>query len=74
MIQTHLLNLLALPVSKLDNLAGEHRNMDTVVYWEVFEHTGSIEAYLAYCKTEEVSSSSPANSQELVEKSVEGAE
>ena len=28
--------------------------METGVYWGVFENTGSIEAYLAYCKTEEV--------------------
>lgn len=27
--------------------------METGVYWEVFENTGSIEAYLAYYKTEE---------------------
>ena len=48
--------------------------MDTGVYWEVFENTGSIEAYLAYCKTEEVvldSSSEP----DIVEiNSIEGEE
>ena len=42
------------------------------VYWEVFESTGSVEAYLAYCRTEEVSSDSPANSEELENKSYEG--
>ena len=46
--------------------------MDTVVYWEVFESIGSIEAYLTYCKTEEVSSDSPVNSEESESKSFEG--
>ena len=32
--------------------------MDTGVFWGVFENTGSIEAYLAYCKTEEVADTS----------------
>ena len=46
--------------------------MDTGVYWEVFESTGLIEAFLAYCKTEEVSSDLLAESEELKEKSIEG--
>jgi hypothetical protein len=46
--------------------------MDTVVYWEVFENTGSIEAYLAYSKTEEVISDSAAES--IENKSLEGDE
>jgi len=46
--------------------------MDTVVYWEIFESTGSIEAYLAYCKNEEVSPDSLVESEELKSKSVEG--
>ena len=46
--------------------------MDKVVYWEVFESTGSVEAYLAYCKTEEVSSSLFEKSEELLNKGVEG--
>jgi len=48
--------------------------MDTVVYWDIFESTGSIEAYLAYCKTEEVSSGSSAKSEELKKKGFEGEE
>ena len=46
--------------------------MDKVVYWEVFESTGLIEAYLTYCKTEEVSSDFLAESEELGSKSTEG--
>jgi len=46
--------------------------MDTVVYWEVFESTGLIEAYLTYCKSEEVSSDSLAESEELGSKGIEG--
>jgi hypothetical protein len=46
--------------------------MDTVVYWQVFESTGSIEAYLAYCTTEEASSYSPADSEGLRIKGIEG--
>lgn len=48
--------------------------MDVGVYWEVFESTGSIEAFLAYRKTEEISLDSPAKSRELESKSVEGEE
>ena len=44
------------------------------IYWDVFEKTGSVEAYLAYCKTEEVSSDSPASLEELESKSFEGEE
>jgi hypothetical protein len=46
--------------------------MDTVVYWGIFESTGSIEAYLAYCKNEEVSADSLAESKSSENKSVEG--
>jgi len=53
-------------------LEGEYRDMDTGVYWEVFESTGSIEAFLAYYKTEEVSSDSSASSEKLESKSFEG--
>jgi hypothetical protein len=48
--------------------------MDSGVYWEVFESTGLIEAFLAYCRTEEVSSDSPRDSEESESKSVEGEE
>jgi len=30
--------------------------MNTIVFWEVFENTGSIEAFLTYSKSEEISS------------------
>lgn len=30
--------------------------MESVIFWDVFESTGSIEAYLTYSKTELVSS------------------
>jgi hypothetical protein len=46
--------------------------METVVYWDVFENTGSIEAYLAYCKNEEVSSDSVVGLEEIETKSEEG--
>ena len=46
--------------------------MDKVVYWGIFENTGSVEAYLTYCKTEEVSSDSLVETEELVNKSIEG--
>ena len=46
--------------------------MDTVVYWDVFENTGSIEAYLAYSKAEEVSPDSPIDSEISQSKSLEG--
>ena len=46
--------------------------MDKVIYWEVFENTGSIEAYLTYCKAKEVFSDSPAVIKELEEKSFDG--
>ena len=48
--------------------------MDTGVYWEIFESTGSVEAFLTYYKAEEVSSDSSANSEELESKSFEGEE
>ena len=48
--------------------------METAVYWEVFEHTGSMEAFLAYCKTEEVSLNSPVESEESKVKGFEGEE
>ena len=75
MIRTRLLNSLGLLTDKLSSiLEGERGNMDTVVYWDIFESTGSIEAYLAYCKTEEVSSGSSAKSEELKKKGFEGEE
>ena len=48
--------------------------MDTVVYWEVFESTGLIEAYLTYCKSEEVSLSSSKSSEKSTNKGFEGEE
>ena len=48
--------------------------MGTGVYWDVFENTGSIEAYLTYCRTEEVASDSPVDSEKLKNKSPEGEE
>jgi hypothetical protein len=63
------------PADKLASiLQGEYRNMDTGIYWEVFENTGSVEAFLTYYKTEEVSSDSSANSEESESKSFEGDE
>jgi hypothetical protein len=44
------------------------------VYWDVFESTGSIEAYLTYCKTEEISLDSPVDSETLENKGFEGEE
>jgi len=46
--------------------------MDTGIYWVVFESTGYIEAYLTYCKTEEVSPDSSTGSEKLESKSFEG--
>jgi hypothetical protein len=46
--------------------------MGAGVYWEVFESTGSVEAFLTYYKTEEVSSDSSADSEELENKGFEG--
>ena len=46
--------------------------MDTGVYWDVFENTGSIEAYLTYCKTEEAASDLPVVLERLKSKSLEG--
>ena len=46
--------------------------MGTGIYWEVFERTGSVEAYLTYCKTEEVSSDSSEKSETLDSKGLEG--
>ena len=48
--------------------------MGTGVYWEVFENTGSIEAYLTYCKAEEVTSESSIESETLESKCLEGEE
>ena len=48
--------------------------MDAGIYWGVFESTGSIEAYLTYRRTEEVSSDSSTNSEESASKSFEGDE
>jgi len=48
--------------------------MDSVVYWEVFENTGSIEAFLAYYKSEEVSPNSSDDQEKSETKSVEGEE
>ena len=48
--------------------------MGAGIYWEVFESTGSIEAYLTYCKAEEVSLDLLVNLEELENKSVEGEE
>ncbi len=48
--------------------------MGTGVYWDVFEHTGLIEAYLTYSGTEEVASDSPVDSEELENKGFEGEE
>ena len=73
MTQTRLLNSPGLPGNKLVSaLGGENRNMDTVVYWEVFESTGLIEAYLTYRKSEEVSSNSSESSEKSTSKSFEG--
>ena len=48
--------------------------METGVYWGVFENTGSIEAYLAYCKTEEVVLDSFLKSETVEINSIEGEE
>jgi hypothetical protein len=48
--------------------------MDEVVYWEVFEKTGLIEAYLTYCRTEGLPTGSSESSKELEQKSFEGKE
>ncbi len=45
--------------------------MDKSVYWEIFEKTGSVEAFLTYCLTEENSSDSNSQLEELVGKGVE---
>ena len=75
MIQRLLPNLFGWPVSRLVSiLEGEFGHMDAVVYWEVFESTGSIEAFLTYYKTEEVSSDSPVDLEELQNKGFEGDE
>jgi len=72
-IQTRLPNLPRSPVGKLVSiLEGECTNMGTGIYWEVFERTGSVEAYLTYCKTEEVSSDSSEKSETLDSKGLEG--
>ena len=46
--------------------------MNEVVYWEVFENTGLIEAYLTYCRTEGLPSDSLGTPEELETKSFEG--
>ena len=43
-------------------------------FWEVFENTGSIEAYLTYSKTDEVVSDSPVDSNKLENNGFEGEE
>ncbi len=48
--------------------------MSAGTFWEVFENTGSIEAYLTYSRDEEVDLDSPVNSDELENKSFEGEE
>ena len=48
--------------------------MGTGVYWDVFENTGSIEAYLTYSRAEEVASDAPVDSEKLENKSLEGEE
>ena len=48
--------------------------MGTRVFWEVFESTGLIEAYLTYCETEETALDSPVDSEKLENKSLEGEE
>lgn len=48
--------------------------MGAGVFWEVFESTGSIEAYLTYCETEESVLDSPVDSEILENKSFEGEE
>ncbi len=74
MIQGRLLNSPRSLVSKLDNIQGEYGKMGTGVYWDVFENTGLIEAYLTYSGTDEVASDSPVDSEELENKSLEGEE
>jgi len=44
------------------------------VYWDVFENTGSIEAYLTYCEAEETILDSPVDSETLENKSFEREE
>jgi hypothetical protein len=46
--------------------------MGAGVFWEVFENTGSIEAYLTYSKTDEEVSDSPVDSDKLENNSFEG--
>jgi hypothetical protein len=45
--------------------------MDKGIYWEVFEKTGLIEAFLAYCSAEASSSDSSLKLENISEKSVE---
>lgn len=44
--------------------------MDKGVYWQIFEKTGSVEAFLTYCLAEESSSNSQL--EELANKNIEG--
>jgi hypothetical protein len=54
---------------------GEYRNMGARVFWEVFENTGFIEAYLIYSKNnEEVVSNSSVDSEKIENNSLEGEE
>ncbi|MBD3182880.1 hypothetical protein GF312_11355 [Candidatus Poribacteria bacterium] len=46
--------------------------MEKGVYWAVFETIGSIEAYLTYCKADEIFSDSSADSNVVEEKDVDG--
>lgn len=48
--------------------------MDTGIYWQVFEKTGSLEAFLAYFTTEEIVSDSSVDSDIIDSKSCEGEE
>jgi hypothetical protein len=46
--------------------------MDKGVYWEIFEKTGSVEAFLTYHLAEESSSAKNSQLEELGNKDVEG--
>ena len=48
--------------------------MGAGVFWEVFESTGLIEAYLTYSKNDEVVSDSPVDSDKLENNGFEGEE
>jgi len=46
--------------------------MGAGIFWELFENTGSIEAYLAYSKTDEEVSDLPVDSNQLENNGFEG--